>query len=243
MPEELEMPEPARPTQVQEKVDPRRPVTVADRLAATAASDRHAPLRLDPADIGADGSPAGPAKDVLDSVSLFTAGNVDAVRDPSRYDPEAARGSIASGATYVGPDGRQRIHSVESPTRVQYERAREVLADMARAPTQQGADFFRGMSLPSAESLNPGSTFDLSAISSWSSALDVAESFTVGSETVVSGSAQGEAVVFRMKPRRGRVITPLSAFRGEDELVTGGEVRIVRRERIGDVWFVDVEQI
>lgn len=218
-------------------------VSETDSLLST-IEDRHAPLRLTRGQVDVNGHPTGSTKDVLDSVAVFTSGNVASVRDPSKFDADLS--GLVAGTRFVGPDGKHRVHTIEETTKADYERAHRVLSRLARAPVdEKQPERFRGMALESehVEDLNPGDTFDLSAISSWTSARDVAEAFATEDPTVVERRAgEREPVLFRLIAKRGRDITNLSAYRGEDEFITGGKVKIVSRKLVDGVWHVKVKQ-
>jgi len=220
-------------------------------------SDPHSMVGLGAGDLDSSGYPTGDTKAVLDSVALFTAGNVASVRDPSKFDPELAEGKIIAGAKYKRRgSGSYDVHSIESATREQYEKAHQVMKGISALPYKHSERFdgdtgevFRGMNLPpaAAAQLSVGSDFDLSGVSSWSANREVASGFsyfpTKGEGMSQDEAATGKAVLFRLVPTRGRYINSLSTFPGESEFVTGGRVRVVKRTESDDQTIIDVEHM
>lgn len=144
-------------------------------------------------------------------------------------------------------------------SRADFQRMHDVMANLAATPvsSKKAKPQYRGAQL-TADALNAleeGATFDLSPVSSWSGDRDQAVgfarsagvSFSVKSKLKSAGKVH--RVVFQMlKPKRGKDISQLSQVSNELEFVTGGQVRIIKREQstmAGDipVTYVEVEHI
>ncbi len=260
----LKLPEKDRSKELPKEKPKRKPrpkpsvIREADRLIGTVPKSEitgvalsFEPLKLSAEDLNEEGRPKGKAKELLDSMALFTGGNVATVRDPRKYDRDLAQGQIG-GALYAAGTGdfaNRQYHRVENPTKRQYEIASRVLSEIAQAPTVgEQQEQYRGMVLEAEThaELQPGTEFDLRNISSWTPEESVAKAFAEQHEAVVDPDkprAPGGPVVMRLaQPKRGRDITPLSSFRGEAEFITGGKVRVTKRSVENGIVYIDVEQ-
>jgi hypothetical protein len=176
-------------------------------------------------------------RDVLEAVTVYSAGNVGAVRDPTRFDPAKASAPIP-GPRFRWPGG-DTVYRVE-PTREAYENAHRVFRALATRPARDRSTLYRGMHLPpaAARALTPGAEFDTGAIASWSTARDIAVDFTW------DGAKKGElGVVMRMVPRHGSRIDALSRYADEAEFISSGRVRVVRVQETDEYILVDVEPL
>lgn len=162
---------------------------------------------------------------ILRAVTLFTAGNVQTVRDPAKYDKEKATDNINAGMPGGVPS-----QSV-APTKKNYADAHRVLKALAGRKPPDGAvksTIYRGMALSQAASdaLVAGASLDLSVVSSFSHSRDVAHGFS-GAKPA-KGKPVSVLITMR-NPKKGTHLNGLSGYKNEDEIVTGGKVRVLER--------------
>jgi len=188
---------------------------------------------------------------VINSILLYTAGNVASVRNPEKYTDSDADtlGSPVQGHGYgdakyvdsrVSPDDvvepgdlyKDRVKSgikvpqyLLKPSKELYTIANYVLNQLGvLSNSNNPAVIYRGMGLPQEviDNLKEGSVFNNSAISSWTSSKDVAESFDK------FNMAAGPYCQFIIEnPTVGTDISNLSGFPQEEEFILGKKIRIV----------------
>lgn len=176
-------------------------------------------------------------RDVLEAVTVYSAGNVAAVRDPSRFDASKASAPIP-GPRFRWPGGDE-VYRVP-PTRAAYENAHRVFRALATRPSRETATMYRGLHLSAsaARAYAPGAEVDIGTLASWSTSEEIAVDFTWD-----GAKKAGQGVVLRMVPRYGSRISALSRYGDEEEFVSSGRVRVVRVQDMGEYLLVDVEHI
>ena len=188
-------------------------------------------LAVDPAKLTRD------ERTVLEAVTIYSAGNVGAVRDPSRFSAAKASAPIP-GPRFRWPGGDEVLRV--PPTREAYENAHRVFRALATRPSRERATMWRGMHLDpgAARALTPGTEFDTGTIASWSTSEEIAADFTW------DGARKGElGVLMRMVPRHGARIDALSRYADEAEFISSGRVRVVRVTETPEYLLVDVEPL
>lgn len=190
-------------------------------------------------------------KDVYEAVQLFTAGNVNSVRDPSAFNKHLADDlnlsyTLLPSKKVLETQPDKYFDAVGyplTPVKSDYESANTINNVLASANyssivsrlqgsgvSLQGANtskLFRGMKLEKEviNKLNEGSTFDHGNMASWTYDLNQALRFaTYGSY----GSFQ--AVIFECEnPLRGTPIEHISKYSNEREVISSGDVRVVHK--------------
>lgn len=165
---------------------------------------------------------------VLDSVTLFTNGNVATVRDPSLYRPALKSKGGIRGPVVLRSDGGWGAYGVDD-TADAYRKAHEVLYSLASKPGGYQGVVTRGMALSPEEisELKPGALFDLRGMSSFTTSDATADSFAQSEAVRQHGK---RAVVFRVPDglRHGADVTKISHFPDEREVVSYGRLKVVR---------------
>ncbi len=128
----------------------------------------------------------------------------------------------------------QRFHEhyekfLGAPDQEDYEVANDVLKRLAKKPSKYNYRIYRGMYIKASlfpEGIKEGMEFDFYDISSWSRDMNIAQSF---STTPPDGKIEAgdKMVIFTMRMKRGTYIDYYSAYDGEEEVVTGGKVKIL----------------
>jgi len=128
----------------------------------------------------------------------------------------------------------QRFHGhyekfLGAPDQEDYEVANDVLKRLAKKPSKYNYRIYRGMYIKASlfpEGIKEGMEFDFYDISSWSRDMNIAQSF---STTPPDGKIEAgdKMVIFTMRMKRGTYIDYYSAYDGEEEVVTGGKVKIL----------------
>jgi hypothetical protein len=128
----------------------------------------------------------------------------------------------------------QRFHGhyekfLSAPDQEDYEVANDVLKRLAKKPSKYNYRIYRGMYIKASlfpEGIKEGMEFDFYDISSWSRDMNVAQNF---STTSPDGKREpgDKMVIFTMRMKRGTYIDYYSAYDGEEEVVTGGKVKIL----------------
>ena len=187
---------------------------------------------------------------VINSILLFTAGNVAAVRSPEEYsdDMSDTLGSPVQSHGYgdakyvdsrLGPEDvleptqiyKDRVKSgtkvpqyLLKPTKELYTIANYVMTQLGVLQNLDNPNvLYRGMGLPKEviANLKEGGMFNNKSISSWTSSKDVAQSFDK------FDMSAGEYVQFIIEsPSVGTDISNLSAYPQEKEFILGKQVRI-----------------
>jgi len=128
----------------------------------------------------------------------------------------------------------QRFHEhyekfLGAPDQEDYEVANDVLKRLAKKPSKYNYRIYRGMYIKASlfpEGIKEGMEFYFYDISSWSRDMNIAQSF---STTPPDGKIEAgdKMVIFTMRMKRGTYIDYYSAYDGEEEVVTGGKVKIL----------------
>jgi len=128
----------------------------------------------------------------------------------------------------------QRFHGhyekfLGAPDQEDYEVANDVLKRLAKKSSKYNYRIYRGMYIKASlfpEGIKEGMEFDFYDISSWSRDMNIAQSF---STTPPDGKIEAgdKMVIFTMRMKRGTYIDYYSAYDGEEEVVTGGKVKIL----------------
>lgn len=136
---------------------------------------------------------------------------------------------------------------LSTPEQEDYEAAKDILTKLAKKPSKQNDVIYRGMLIKGdliPEGIKEGMEFDFYDISSWSKIRHVAESFTSDAAgTAFAPEGGDKKVIFAMKMKRGTYIEFYSAFTGEEEVITGGKVRITKVTPLAFELLVECEQI
>ena len=136
---------------------------------------------------------------------------------------------------------------LSAPEQEDYEAAKGILTKLAKKPSKQNHVIYRGMLVKGdliPEGIKEGMEFDFYDISSWSKLRHIAEGFTSESSVGLYAGEDGDKkVIFAMKMKRGTYIEFYSAFTGEEEVITGGKVRITKVIPLVFELFVECEQI
>jgi len=136
-----------------------------------------------------------------------------------------------------------------APDQEDYELANDVLKMLAKKPSKYNYRIYRGMYIRGdlfPEGIKEGMEFDFHDISSWSRDMNIALSFGANPPDGKRGLGD-KSVIFTMRMKRGTYIDYYSAYDGEEEVVTGGKVKILeitkREEKKGTTLRVMCEQI
>jgi len=205
----------------------------ADHLSHTVrTADWRHPVRL--ADL------SGAERDIAEAVTLWSNGNVSALRDPRKFKKKDAKADIRGRMGNVTPTGRA------------YRRARRVMTDLSLAPNRVEKPVTRGLAMNAAvvDKIKPGDVFDMGAINSFSFDGHLSLGYAVREAGKKGGHVR---VVMSIDPdnvKRGTDITNISQWAVEEEFVTGGMARVVSKrldtsdKRLeGGVWRIELEQL
>ena len=129
----------------------------------------------------------------------------------------------------------QRFHGhyekfLSAPDQEDYEVANDVLKRLAKKPSKYNYRIYRGMYIKASlfpEGIKEGMEFDFYDISSWSRDMNIAQSFSTELPQGHKPEAGDKSVIFTMRMKRGTYIDYYSAYDGEEEVVTGGKVKIL----------------
>jgi hypothetical protein len=192
---------------------------------------------------------------IMNSILLFTAGNVATVRNPEGFKPESGEEvesprlgwyqnivpkyhkgpitdkSIEAQGSFSGTWFGEAIPYVIKPTKELYTIARYVMTQIANLKNPDSSThIYRGMSLPAqvALSLKEGSTFFAGSIVSWTTNEKIAENY----ETASSGFEGPAALcMFEIESAEiGASIDFLSAYKYEREFILGRKLKILSIE-------------
>jgi hypothetical protein len=129
----------------------------------------------------------------------------------------------------------QRFHEhykkfLGAPDQEDYEVANDVLKMLAKKPSKYNYRIYRGMYVKASlfpEGIKEGMEFNFYDISSWSRDMNIAQNFSTTAPEGYKREAGDKSVVFTMRMKRGTYIDHYSAYDGEEEVVTGGKVKIL----------------
>ena len=116
-----------------------------------------------------------------------------------------------------------------APDQEDYEVANDVLKRLAKKPSKYNYRIYRGMYAKASlfpEGIKEGMEFDFHDISSWSRDMNVAQNFSTTSPDG-KREAGDKSIIFTMRMKRGTYIDYYSAYDGEQEVITGGKVKIL----------------
>lgn len=210
-------------------------------------------------------------RDFLNAITLYTNGNVPAVKNPDLFDEEKAKSPVSglyamprssfspdflekkvfkgSWSEVLSPEKHKRCFYTRKPTKKDYEEANRICTALAAAPFGDPKTIYRGMALPLdvIHSLEIGSSFDLGDISSWSTDHEAADEFAESSlyeEGTMDYKEGHDSVVFILdNPKYGSEIKNLSCHWDEQEVLSSGSVRVNKIELDEDYWTVHCEHI
>lgn len=137
------------------------------------------------------------------------------------------------------------IKVLEKPAKQDYESAKRILTRLASKPVKGKWLVYRGMYIKGGivpNSLEKGMKFNFYDVSSWSTSKEIAKGFIAPDD---GKRRKGDVkLLFTMKPKRGTFIDKYSAYIGEDEFITGGEVTILQIEEIrSGLLVIECEQV
>ena len=137
------------------------------------------------------------------------------------------------------------IKVLEKPAKQDYERAKRILTRLASKPVKGKWLVYRGMYIKGGilpNSLEKGMRFNFYDVSSWSTSKGTAKGFIAPDD---GKKGVGDVkLLFTMKPKRGTFIDKYSAYIGEEEFITGGEVTILQvEEKRSGLLVVECEQV
>jgi hypothetical protein len=118
---------------------------------------------------------------------------------------------------------------LSTPEQEDYEVAKNILIKLAKKPSKYNFRVYRGMYIKGSlfpEGIKEGMEFDFHDLSSWSREQNVAMNFSTTSPDG-KREAGDKSVIFTMTMKRGTYIDYYSAYDGEEEVITGGKVKIV----------------
>ena len=119
---------------------------------------------------------------------------------------------------------------LSTPDQFSYELAKDILTKLAKKPSKHNFRVFRGMYIKGSlfpEGIKEGMEFDFYDLSSWSRDQGVAINFSTSPPEGHKREADDRSVVFTMRMKRGTYIDYYSAYDGEEEVITGGKVKIL----------------
>ena len=117
-----------------------------------------------------------------------------------------------------------------APDLEDYEVANDVLKMLAKKSSKYNYRIYRGMYVKASlfpEGIREGMEFDFYDISSWSRDMNIAQSFSITPPEGHKREAGDKSVIFTMRMKRGTYIDHYSSYDGEEEVVTGGKVKII----------------
>jgi hypothetical protein len=119
---------------------------------------------------------------------------------------------------------------LSTPEQEDYEVAKNILIKLAKKPSKYNYRVYRGMYVKGSlfpEGIKEGMKFDFYDLSSWSREQNVAINFSTELPQGLKREVGDKSVIFTMRMKRGTYIDYYSAYDGEEEVITGGKVKIV----------------
>ena len=119
---------------------------------------------------------------------------------------------------------------LSTPDQEDYEVAKDILTKLAKKPSKYNFRVYRGMYIKGSlfpEGIKEGMEFDFYDLSSWSRNQTVAINFSTELPQGLKREVGDRSVVFTMRMKRGTYIDYYSAYDGEEEVITGGKVKIL----------------
>ena len=119
---------------------------------------------------------------------------------------------------------------LSTPDQEDYEVAKDILTKLAKKPSKHNFRVYRGMYIKGSlfpEGIKEGMEFDFYDLSSWSRNQSVALNFSTELPQGLKREVGDRSVVFTMRMKRGTYIDYYSAYDGEEEVITGGKVKIL----------------
>jgi len=175
---------------------------------------------------------------IINSILLFTAGNVATVRNPQKFldkDVEDLKPFVGQSDAYSGPKYHRGpakgtsgfTRYIIKPTKELYTIATYVITQISNLKNPEGSThIYRGMGLPAKVALNlkEGSEFFVGSISSWTTDVHLAGAFMYeGKESIPKARCLFEIE----NAEKGANIDFLSALDHEREFILGGKIKIV----------------
>lgn len=193
-------------------------------------------------------------RDALDALTIWTNGHVAAVRHPERFDAKRSRKAIL-GTSLFGTNSRSphpgHMHAltwtVPPPTQADYERAHAFMVRLAAQDVTpedaQDGPFWRGYALPleTLTFLRKGDTVDLGDVASFADVEGIAHDFAQLTANRKGRSNFAPVLFVLPKLRRGARV-PHSAYPGEAEFVTSGDVHVTGIRKTDRCWEITLEQ-
>jgi len=172
---------------------------------------------------------------VINSIILYTGGNVASVRKPNEFIPDQADQAkkslwLPDGTIY--PDNLSVI-----PDKDMYIIANYVMTQLANLPIKSPITVYRGIALPNriAQNIRVGTTFLNKQLSSWT--LDESEAINFGKENAIKMMDSEEMAVCIFKVDNfsvGADISHLSVYPKEKEFICSRKVMI---KKVKGSWF------
>ena len=119
---------------------------------------------------------------------------------------------------------------LSTPDQEDYEVAKDILTKLAKKPSKYNFRVYRGMYIKGSlfpEGIKEGMEFNFYDLSSWSRNQTVAINFSTELPQGLEREVGDKSVIFTMRMKRGTYIDYYSAYDGEEEVITGGKVKIV----------------
>lgn len=119
---------------------------------------------------------------------------------------------------------------LSTPDQFSYELAKDILTKLAKKRSKYNYRIYRGMYVKGSlfpEGIKEGMEFNFHDLSSWSRNQTVAINFSTELPQGLKREVGDKSVVFTMRMKRGTYIDYYSAFDGEEEVITGGKVKIL----------------
>lgn len=119
---------------------------------------------------------------------------------------------------------------LSTPDQFSYELAKDILTKLAKKPSKYNYRIYRGMYVKGSlfpEGIKEGMEFDFYDLSSWSRNQTIAINFSTELPQGLEREVGDKSVIFTMRMKRGTYIDYYSAFDGEEEVITGGKVKIL----------------
>jgi hypothetical protein len=169
---------------------------------------------------------------ILQSIMLFTGGNVTSVRDPKRFDPKLTANTEI-----------ELFNNLHLVTKETYETANKILSSLAISKNYFGFNkIFRGLNIEDdiASNLRPGIEFNNWPISSFTKVKDVALGFSIA-----NNENQKQVLIVINNPSHGSDISKFSNYPNEQEVVLGKKILIkkIRSDQFEnfDEYFLEIE--
>ena len=183
---------------------------------------------------------------VINSIILYTGGNVASVRNPNEFIPDQAK-EVSLLHTNPYQDNLSIMNDV-IPDKDMYIIANYVMTQLANLPIKSPITVYRGIALPNriAQNIRVGSTFLNKQLSSWTSDESQAINFGKGravemmysysnNKLVATDSKEMAVCIFKVDNFSvGADISHLSVYPGEKEFICGRKVMI---KKIKGSWF------